>query len=103
MTESWIDGLNDEDVAFLKRFVVSSGTLKDLAQQYGVSYPTVRLRLNRLIDKVELLDRQDAAGPFERALRGAFADGRLDAETFRSLLDAYRKERKDEDATDRAA
>lgn len=103
MAESWIDGLNDEDLAFLKRFVLASGTLKDLAQQYGVSYPTVRLRLNRLIDKVELLDRQDAAGPFERALRSALADRRLDAETFRSLLDAHRKERTDEDSTHRAA
>ncbi|MSQ94547.1 MAG: DUF2089 family protein [Gemmataceae bacterium] len=47
----WIDLLEDEDVAFLKRFVLASGSLKELAEAYGLSYPTVRLRLDRLIAK----------------------------------------------------
>jgi Domain of unknown function (DUF2089)-HTH len=101
VTERWTDHLSDEDLAFLKRFLLASGTLKELASQYGVSYPTVRLRLDRLIDKVELLDRDDGAGPFERALRATFADARLDADTFRLLLDAYRRESQDEDSTQR--
>jgi len=44
---AWIDSLDDEDLAFLKRFLLASGTLKELARQYGISYPTVRLRLGR--------------------------------------------------------
>ena len=89
MAASWVEGLSEEDLAFLKRFLLASGTLKALAAEYGISYPTVRLRLDRLIDKVKLLDAATQAGPFERRLRAAYADGRLDAETFRSLLDAY--------------
>ena len=45
----WIDELSDEDLAFLRRFLLASGTLKQLAEDYGISYPTVRLRLDRLI------------------------------------------------------
>jgi len=56
----WIEGLEDEDIQFIKRFVLSSGSLKDLAGQYGVTYPTIRLRLDRLIQKIKIWDD---AGP----------------------------------------
>lgn len=95
----WVDQLSDEDIAFLKRFVLASGTLKELARLYGISYPTVRLRLDRLIQKVELIDQHEEAGPFEHRLRMLYADGRLDDETFRALLEAHRQEeRTHEDA-----
>jgi len=95
----WIDRLSDEDLAFLKRFLLSGGTLKDLAAQYNISYPTVRLRLDRLIEKVKLVDAAPDAGPFEQRLRAAYADGRLDAETFRTLLEAHKREQEDRHET----
>ncbi len=88
----WIDYLSDEDLGFLKRFLLSSGTLKDLAAQYGISYPTVRLRLDRLIEKVRLIESDTSAGHFETLLRGLYADGRMDGEAFRQLSAAYRDE-----------
>lgn len=88
----WVDDLSDEDLGFLKRFLLTSGTLKDLANQYGISYPTVRLRLDRLIQKVQLLDERPHAGPLESKLRALYAEGRLDDEAFAELLRAYRKE-----------
>jgi len=91
-TDRWVDVLSDEDLAFLKRFLLASGTLKDLAAQYGISYPTVRLRLDRLIEKVKLLDQHSVAGPFERRLRSLYADGRLDDRTFAELLAGYHEE-----------
>lgn len=99
MGRSWVEQLNEEDLAFLKRFLLASGTLKDLAAQYGISYPTIRLRLDRLIEKVKLLDGAPDAGPFEQRLRAAYADGRFDAETFRSLLEAHRREQEDRHET----
>ena len=90
---AWTEPLSDEDMAFLKRFLLASGTLKELARQYGVSYPTLRLRLDRLIEKVKLLDAHAEAGPFETRLRSLYADGRLDDETFRLLLESHRQER----------
>lgn len=89
----WLEQLTPEDVSFLKRFLLASGTLKELARQYGVSYPTVRLRLDRLIEKVRLIDEQADAGPFELALRTLYAEGKVDDRAFRALLDAYRRDK----------
>jgi len=88
----WIDLLDDEDVAFVKRFVLSSGSLKKLAAAYGVSYPTVRLRLDRLIAKVEVLDTHGGESDFERMARAFHADGRFDMETLKAILAAHRRE-----------
>ncbi|MFH1176705.1 MAG: DUF2089 family protein, partial [Acidobacteriota bacterium] len=77
----WLRLLDPEDLAFLKRFALSSGSLKETAQAYGISYPTVRLRLDRLIAKIRIADDNSIQDGFERVLRAAFADGRLDLET----------------------
>jgi hypothetical protein len=90
--KKWVDLLSDEDLAFLKRFVLASGSLKGLAQAYGISYPTVRLRLDRLIEKIKILDSQEITSDFERVLRGQFAEGKIDMETLRVLLAAHREE-----------
>ena len=41
--------LSDEDQEFVLAFILSSGSLKQMAKLYGVSYPTVRNRLDDLI------------------------------------------------------
>ncbi|MEG1658804.1 MAG: DUF2089 family protein, partial [Oscillibacter sp.] len=41
----WMTGLEEEDLTFVKKFILASGSLKEVAALYGVSYPTVRLRL----------------------------------------------------------
>lgn len=98
----WIEYLSAEDLSFLKRFLLASGTLKELARQYGVSYPTVRLRLDRLIDKVQLIDEQASAGPFEIRLRMLYAEGKVDDDAFRGLLAAYRTELEERDEREHA-
>jgi hypothetical protein len=97
VSRRWIDLLSDDDLAFLKRFLLSSGTLKELARIYGISYPTVRLRLDRLIQKVEMLDDRTDTGPMELRLRSLYMDGKLDDATFRSLVEAYRTEVEEHD------
>jgi len=34
---NWLDSLEEEDLAFVKRFILCSGSLKDLASAYQVS------------------------------------------------------------------
>jgi len=92
MAETWLQKLSDEDVSFIKRFVLASGSLKDLAKAYGISYPTVRLRLDRLIEKIKVLDSQEIVSEFERALRAQYAEGRLDMQTLKTLLAAHKDE-----------
>lgn len=92
----WLDYLADEDVVFLRRFLLASGSLKQLCEVYGVSYPTIRLRLDRLIEKVKLVESFDQADDFELSLRAELVGGKIDAETFRRLLDAYRQSQEKE-------
>ena len=47
--------LPDEDQAFILRFFLTSGSLKEMATVMGISYPTVRNRLDDLITKVKTL------------------------------------------------
>ena len=59
----WMTGLEEEDVSFIKKFILASGSLKEVAAQYGVTYPTVRLRLDRLIQKIRI-GEDSAADPY---------------------------------------
>jgi Domain of unknown function (DUF2089)-HTH len=87
---AWLEALDDEDLQFLRRFLVSSGSLKALAEEYGVSYPTVRGRLDRLIAKAEAAGDPKITDPFERKLRVLVADARMPAALAKELLEAHR-------------
>jgi hypothetical protein len=93
----WTDRLSDEDMAFVKRFVLASGSLKELAKAYGISYPTVRLRLDRLIEKIKILDSQEVTSEFERLLRVLYAEGRIDMATLKVVLAAHSREMEEHD------
>jgi len=45
--------LPENDQQFILRFVKNSGSLKDMASQLKLSYPTVRNMLNEIITKIE--------------------------------------------------
>ena len=87
---AWFEFLSEEDRAFVQRLVLASGSLKQIAQQYGVTYPTIRLRLDRLIAKIEAVEQHTEV--FERLLRAQLADQKISLETFRELLSAHLKE-----------
>ncbi len=90
--KTWLDYLSDEDLAFVKRFILCSGSLKGLAQAYEITYPTVRLRLDRLIAKIQVVEDQQITSPFEKLLRAQCAEGKIDLSTFKRLLAAHREE-----------
>jgi len=89
-TPAWLAVLDEEDLQFLRRFVLSSGSLKALAQEYGVSYPTVRARLDRLIAKVQAAEDPKVRDPFERKLRVLVADAQIAPALAKELLEAHR-------------
>ena len=86
----WMAGLEDEDAAFIKRFVLASGSLKEMAAQYGVSYPTVRLRLDRLIQKIRLSEETEA-DPYVALVKRLAVEDKLDFDTAKLLISSYRK------------
>ncbi|HEV3165532.1 MAG TPA: DUF2089 family protein [Isosphaeraceae bacterium] len=91
---AWLEVLDDEDLQFLKRFLVCSGSLKALAEEYSVSYPTVRARLDRLIAKVQAAEDPKITDPFERRLRVLVADGEISLALAKELLAAHRENSK---------
>ena len=86
----WLEMLDEEDQQFLKRFVLCSGSLKALCDEYGVSYPTLRARLDRLIAKVKAAVDPKAADAFQRKLRVLVAEGKISAALGRELWKAHR-------------
>ncbi len=86
---AWSMALTEEDWQFLKRFLLADGSLKALAQEYGISYPTIRIRLDRLIEKVRAADQPGAIDEFHRQIRVLVAEGRMDAGTARQLLETH--------------
>ena len=97
--KAWVDFLGEEDLAFVKRFVLTSGSLKELAAAYGVTYPTIRLRLDRLIAKINVVDEYQAMSDFERLARSQYAEGKIDVHTLKLLLVAHREEMENRDET----
>ena len=73
--------LGSEDQQFALAFILGSGSLKEMARLYGVSYPTVRNRLDELIARLNRIAEtqkkeaaDDAAG-----VRAGGAGGDTDA------------------------
>jgi hypothetical protein len=84
--------LTDDDRVLVRRFILASGSLKEVAASYEISYPTMRLRLDRLIEKIKVLESVERLGPFERVVRAQQAAGKIDPATAALLLEAHRKE-----------
>jgi hypothetical protein len=54
--------LSAEDQVFVTAFVRSHGSIKEMEQVFGVSYPTVKARLNRIAASLEFIDTDPTPG-----------------------------------------
>ena len=65
--------LSAEDQVFVAAFVRAHGSIKEMEQVFGVSYPTVKARLNRIARSLEFVDenpRPSKGDVLERLQRG---------------------------------
>lgn len=86
----WMMNLDDEDVSFIKKFLLSSGSLKEIANQYAVTYPTVRLRLDKLIQKIQI-NEDTANEPYISLIKRLAVNDKVDFETAKLLISEYKK------------
>ena len=86
----WVASLDDEDVSFIKKFLLASGSLKEMAQQYGVTYPTVRLRLDKLIQKIKISEDTES-DPYIALVKRLAINDKLDFDTAKILIGEYKK------------
>lgn len=85
----WILSLELEDLNFLKKMILFSGSLKDLAKDYDVTYPTIRVRLDKLIEKVKLSEHK-TNDIFVEMIKQMAIDDRFSLETAKKIISTYR-------------
>ncbi len=74
------NSLNEEQSTFLRIFVTSRGNLSDVEKRLGVSYPTVRAKLDEVIARLEAPPTEEGT-PLSGATRSARMRAALREET----------------------
>lgn len=80
--------LSAEDQVFVAAFLRSHGSIKEMEQVFGVSYPTVKARLNRIAGALEFVDL-DPKPPRAEVL-DRLSRGEITAEEAIAVLEAHR-------------
>ena len=89
----WFLELSTEDQEFVKQLVLSSGSLKQLAKIYDVSYPTVRTRLNMVIQTINLIDSKQANSIEGRIMKMVIAEN-ISLDVAKEIISDYREANK---------
>ena len=74
-----------EDQVFIMAFIQCHGSIKDMEEMFGISYPTVKNRLNRLADKLQLVQNhsfisEEENSPEQEEVLSALETGEITAE-----------------------
>ncbi|MFI4975742.1 MAG: DUF2089 family protein [Caulobacterales bacterium] len=80
--------LSAEDQIFIAAFLRSHGSIKEMEQVFGVSYPTVKARLNRIASGLEFVETSPA--PAGGEVLDRLAAGEITAEEAIEALEARR-------------
>jgi hypothetical protein len=76
--------LSLEDQVFVVAFLRSHGSIKEMEQTFGVSYPTIKSRLNRISNQLEFVD--DNPAPTRTEVLDRLSKGEISpAEAIREL------------------
>ena len=84
--------LSGEDLSMVSSFVLVSGSIKALAQQYGVSYPTMRQRLDALIDRLGRLVDGGEPDPVSDYLADLIAKGQIAPSVAQQIRTLHRQQ-----------
>lgn len=80
-----------EDLDLIVELVLRSGSLKELATVYGVSYPTIRARLDRVIERLQAAVEGKKQDPLSDLLASLVERGEMSVSAARVVRDAARK------------
>ncbi|MBZ5482382.1 DUF2089 family protein [Bacillus sp. T_4] len=89
---SWIMALDKESVEFIRKFILNSGSLKNMSTLYDVSYPTVRAKLDRLIKKIELHSKEEDV-EFINMIKSFVIDERISLDVAKVIIEKYKGEK----------
>lgn len=80
-----------EDLDLITELVLHSGSLKDLAAAYGVSYPTIRSRLDRVIERLAAAKNGQKPDPLTELLARLVERGEIAPGVARQVRDVARR------------
>ena len=82
--------LSEDDLDFIVQFVLASGSLKEMAELHGVSYPTIRASLDRVIEELHLRMQGETRDEMTELLAGLMERGELSAGVARKVRALHR-------------
>ena len=77
-----------EDQVFVTAFLRSHGSIKEMEQVFGVSYPTIKLRLNRIAGQLQFVETNPSPSGAEVLER--LKDGEITADEAIRALEALK-------------
>lgn len=86
-----LGSLPREDLDLVAELVLRSGSLKDLAAAYGVSYPTIRGRLDRVIERLKASMAGQKPDPLTELLARLVERGEISPSTARTVREVARQ------------
>lgn len=86
-----ITALAPEDLDLIVQLVLHSGSLKDLAASYSVSYPTIRVRLDRVIERLRAVLAGRGPDPVSELLADLIERGEITTGAARKLRSAIKQ------------
>lgn len=95
----WVMKLEEEDLEFIRKFILASGSLKEIAKEYGVSYPTIRLRLDKLIQLIQM-NNDNKRDAYISLIKKLALDEKIDFTTAKILISEYKDSLKRSDGED---
>lgn len=84
--------LSDADREFVTRFVLCSGSLKAVAEAYGVSYPTIRAMLDDVMARLEALVAGKKVDPMSDLLGQLVDRGEITVPAARRVRKCHREQ-----------
>jgi hypothetical protein len=81
--------LDADDLDMIAAFVLESGSIKALARRYGVSYPTMRNRLDELIERLRAAITGAGTEPVTEYLTGLIEQGRIAPDVARTIRNLH--------------
>ncbi len=89
--------LTEDELDVVLQFVLASGSLKDLARVYQVSYPTIRARMDRLMARLQQIVDGKQPDPMMQLLADLVERGEITVPAARAVRDLYRQQKKKEE------